>query len=154
MLALMAKRSAKRRGAPSHSWRMRLADVPTDGPAEMIFEALLPASGRVLHWLIMRRRIANFCLRIPDREGLTNSLDDAARRLQHDAQEAGRLTELTSEQVAAVTRALRGNMQQARSGFWYTASTNLFFAFVGAGISELFRLYRRRRMSRRSRQAS
>ena len=61
----MANRSAER---PSTlSWRTPIADVPTDGPVEMIFEALLPASGQT-HWLILRRRIASFCLRITDRD--------------------------------------------------------------------------------------
>jgi hypothetical protein len=65
MLALMEKRSAERRGASP--WRTPLADVPIDGPAEMVFEALLPAPGRAVHWFLMRRRIAHFCVQIPDR---------------------------------------------------------------------------------------
>jgi hypothetical protein len=47
---------------------MPLADVPTDGPVEMVFEALSPLPGRAVHWLLMRRRIAHFCLQIPDRQ--------------------------------------------------------------------------------------
>jgi hypothetical protein len=69
MLALMANRPAKRSGPTrSKSWRIPLADVPTDEPAEMAFEALLPVPGQAVHWLLMRRRIANFCLRMPDRQ--------------------------------------------------------------------------------------
>jgi hypothetical protein len=66
MLAPMANRSAER---PSTlSWRTPIADVPTDGPIEMIFEALLPIPGQAVYWLLMRRRIASFCLQIPDRD--------------------------------------------------------------------------------------
>jgi hypothetical protein len=62
----MERRSAER---PSTlSWRTPIADVPTDGPIEVIFEALLPIPGQAAHWLLMRRRIADFCLKIPDRD--------------------------------------------------------------------------------------
>jgi hypothetical protein len=50
------------------SWRTPIADVPTDGSVEMIFEALLPIPGQAAHWLLMRRRIADLCLKIPDRQ--------------------------------------------------------------------------------------
>jgi hypothetical protein len=101
-------------------------------------------------------------------EGLTNSLNDAARliseinqeitrrqqleeKLQRDAQEAKQASELKPEQEAAVAQALREELQnEGRSGFWYTVLANLFFALVGAGISELFRLYRRWRILDRS----
>jgi hypothetical protein len=66
MLAPMERRSAER---PSTlSWRTPIADVPTDGPIEVIFEALLPIPGQTVHWLLMRRRIARFCLQIPDHD--------------------------------------------------------------------------------------
>jgi hypothetical protein len=66
MLALMEKRSAER--PSTQSWRTPIAEVPTDGPIEVIFEALLPIPGQTVHWLLMRRRIARFCLQIPDRD--------------------------------------------------------------------------------------
>jgi hypothetical protein len=66
MLALMEKRSTER--PSTQFWRTPIADVPTDGPVEMIFEALLPIPGQAVHWLLMRRRIALFCLQIPDRD--------------------------------------------------------------------------------------
>jgi hypothetical protein len=66
MLALMEKRSAER--PRSQSWRTPIADVPTDGPVDMIFEALLPIPGQAVHWLLMRRRLADLCLKIPDRQ--------------------------------------------------------------------------------------
>jgi hypothetical protein len=105
-------------------------------------------------------------------EGLTNSLNDAARlisetnqevarrqqleeKLQHDAQEAKQVSERKLEQVAAVAQSLRGELRnEGRSGFWYTVLMNLFFALVGAGISELFRLYRRWRIADRSKLTS
>ena len=62
----MAKRSAER--PSTQSWRTPIADVPTDGSVEMIFEALLPIPGQAVYWLLMRRRIARFCLQIPDRD--------------------------------------------------------------------------------------
>ena len=68
MLAAMTNLSAKRPTSLPRPWRMPIADVPTDGPAEMIFEALLPVPGQTAHWLLMRRRIADFCLKVPDRQ--------------------------------------------------------------------------------------
>jgi hypothetical protein len=69
MLAAMPNPSANRYGRQrAPSWRTPIADVPTDGPAEMVFEALLPIPGQVVYWLLIRRRIAYFCLRIPDRQ--------------------------------------------------------------------------------------
>ena len=66
MLAPMENRSAER--PRSQSWRTPIANVPTDGLIEVIFEALLPIPGQAVHWLLMRRRIALFCLQIPDRD--------------------------------------------------------------------------------------
>jgi hypothetical protein len=64
MLALTANRPTER--PPTLSWRSPIADVPTDGPIEVIFEALPPIPGQTVHWLLMRRRIARFCLQVPD----------------------------------------------------------------------------------------
>jgi len=68
MLAPMANLSAKPRRPQPRSWRTPIADVPTDGSVEMIFEALLPIPGQAAHWLLMRRRIADLCLKIHDRQ--------------------------------------------------------------------------------------
>jgi hypothetical protein len=71
---------------------------------------------------------------------------------QAAAQEAKQASTLKSEQVAAVAQALRG--YEGRSGLWYTVLANLFFALAGAGISELFELYRRWRILDRSKPES
>jgi hypothetical protein len=67
-------------------------------------------------------------------------------KLERDADEAIRLSTLNADQVAAVAQALRGELRnESKSGFWLSAATNLFFAFLGAAFGELFRWFRARR---------
>jgi hypothetical protein len=74
-------------------------------------------------------------------------------RLQHDADEAKKLSSLNSDQVAAVAQVLRGELRsESRFGFWVTALTNLVFAILGASISEGFRIFRRWRLLRSHRE--
>jgi hypothetical protein len=97
---------------------------------------------------------------------LTESLNDAAQTissieqeiskrkalvegLQRDADEAKRLSTLSSEQVSAVAQALRGELRsENRAGYWVSVSTNLMFAIIGALIGEGFRILRRWRLRR------
>ena len=82
MLAPMENRSAER--PRSQSWRTPIADVPTDGPVEVIFEALLPIPGQAVYWLLMRRRIAGFLMTICERQELNRPAADP-RRVRVDA---------------------------------------------------------------------
>jgi hypothetical protein len=70
-------------------------------------------------------------------------------KLQADAAEAEKLKALSADQVAAVAQALHGQLQsESRSAFWPSILTNLFFAFLGAGIGEGFRWVRLWRLRR------
>jgi hypothetical protein len=69
-------------------------------------------------------------------------------KLQRDADDAKQLSELKAAQVAAVSQALKGELdRENRTNFWITLATNLFFAILGAALGELFRWIRGRRQN-------
>lgn len=73
-----------------------------------------------------------------------------AEQLAADAARAQQLSQLHADQVAAVSQALRGELQkESRSDIWIGAAMNLFFTLLGVVLAEVFRWYRGRQAQQR-----